>query len=173
MSFKKLTYSQKNKYLLAATPLILILLYVAAIGRTVQLYTSNRQLEEKINQARAVKPLEKELRILNASLHAYRSDTLKDHSYLMELVSNFCQQKHLTLQSFPAPTFSQEENVRVETYVITTAGDFRSMLELTYELEQVQAAGRISSVDFRSAMDSKRKKPVLTCTIHLQKIQFQ
>lgn len=128
------------------------------------------QAEEAPEQ---IKKLEEKLKNLNSSFSVYVTDSLSSQDKILELVSAFCQKNNLTLKELPVSGIVEEADFTVETNIIVAEGNFSSLVKLLYELEYNSRIARLSSVNFSSSIDNKRKKTILTLTIYLQNIKVK
>jgi hypothetical protein len=169
-----LTYKKKTIYFTAGAAIVLILIYFSLISGNISKYKQRNQLETKLKQAQNapenIKKLEKELGKLNTHFEYYLSDSVRNHEYILEVVSNFCQKNNVILKNLPMVISTQEKDFKVESSIIVAEGNFINLLKLLHELERVNKIGRVSSVDFKSYVDTKTKRTQLSLTIYLQNI---
>jgi hypothetical protein len=175
MNLKNLTYRQKNKYILGAAFVFLVIAYVTAFSKTIGLYQKNQQLKAKIERAenapQVVASLKNTLHSLNGKLDHYLTDTSKNHVNTLEVVSEFCLHRNLILKDLPRKTVVEEKDFTIETSEINVEGRFSDLLRLVYELEIKHKLGRLSSVSFKTYKDNQRKKVVLFLNIYIQNIK--
>jgi len=173
MDFKSLPYKKRTKYILIGTVIFLLVIYLLAIKKTVNLYQQNKTLTRQVDLAkdapRGIKGYQERINDIDSKLSHYISEY--DQEYVLELVSNFCLKHHLLLSEFPKSETQEESDLLIETSTITAEGGFTNLLRLVYELEQNQNVGRISSVEFKTKKDFSRRKRVLFVTIYLQNIK--
>lgn len=174
MNFKDLTYKQKNKYLLLGALLFAIVAYVTTISNTVKLYKDNTKLESRIGKAEnapsGIADLRRALEGLNGKLNDYLIDTTKEQEHTLEVVSEFCSKKRLVVKELPKRTVTTEKDFTIITSILKIEGSYVELLRLLNELEYVQKLGRVSSVSWKSSIDSKTKRTVLSMTVFLQNI---
>jgi hypothetical protein len=174
LNFNSLTYKQKNKYLLIGAAIFAVVAYMASIKNTVQLYQDNSKLEKKIIRAETapmgVAELRKSLEALNNKLNHYLIDTTREHEHTLEIVSEFCHKKKLLVRELPQRTISAEKDFTIVTSVMKIEGTYTPLLQLLYELEYSQKLGRLSSVSWKSYVDTKTKRTILYMTVYLQNI---
>ena len=174
MKFSGLTYKQKNIYLLIGAIVFGFIAYAFSIGDTMQLYYENTALKKQVQHSEAtpgnVVQLKKRLAGLDDKLSHYLIDTVKNHEYLLDVVSEFCQRHQLTVKELPYKNVTSEKGFVIETSVLTVEGNFSELLLLVNELETKHKLGRLSSVSFKSYQDNRRKKTILGLVIYLQNI---
>jgi hypothetical protein len=177
MNFKNLTYQQKNKYLLLGSLVFLVVVYLAAIQNTINLYQKNSSREQALLKAedapQKIENYRQRLDELNNRLSYYVVDSIKGEEHILEVVSNFCHKNHILLNRLPAVTTDDHGDVLVATTGVVAEGNYKDLLNLLYELEQKQKIARVTSAVFKSQFDHKRKKKVLTLTVYLQNIQIK
>jgi len=174
LNFNQFTYRQKNRYLLIGTLVFALIAYMTTISNTVHLYSDNNRLLAKIGKAEnapvAIAGLRQSLEGLNNKLNHYLIDTTKDQQHLLEVVSEFCHQHKLTVKELPQRKISKEKDFTIITSVLKIEGNYNNLLQLLHELEYTQKLGRLSSVSWKSYVDTKTKKTVLYMVVYLQNI---
>jgi hypothetical protein len=175
MNWREIPYRQRNIGMLICIFVFVFVAYFTTIRKTVVLYTETNRITQNIGHEREssykLNIAEKKYKNLNSYLRAYTLDSLRNQQYIMSQVSDLCKAYNLTLRSFPRATIHEENNLRVETTIIETAGAFNSQLKLLYELETAHVIGRVSSVRYSSYVDNKSKKTILLSTIYLQNVK--
>jgi hypothetical protein len=155
----------------------LLFVYNFIISKTVDIYSTNRTLQNKVSSAlnapERKKILETKLEKFNNSLNKYFTDSLKNREYILSIVSEFCDKNNVLLKEFPEPVISQEKDFEIETNVVIAEGGFLNLLKLVYELEQNNNVARPASVNFEKKFDYKRKKDILILTMYLQNIRLK
>jgi hypothetical protein len=147
---------------------------MTTISNTVKLYTDNSRMETKISKAEnapmGIADLRKSLGGLNEKLSHYLIDTTKEQEHTLEVVSEFCYKKRLVVKELPKRTIIAEKDFTIITSTLMIEGTYTDLLLLLHELEYRQRLGRVSSVSWKSYIDSKTKRTILTMTIYLQNI---
>jgi len=167
MYFSSISYRQKNRYLLGACLLMTALTYLLAIRRTLDIRKSVGKME-------AVAGNENEMRSLHAKLTALgnRWNGADDQGeFLLENVSNLCQQKKLRLHSFPNPEWASVSGLKVATYKFEVEGEYRNLLELLFGLERLPGSGKVVSAAFAVSGKQYHQEPRLGLTVFWQNIQ--
>lgn len=170
---KRYTYKQKWQFLLAGSLIFLLIVYLAAIQKTIALYQVNQDLKEQTASFSAGRTAEQQQRLgqLDAVLDAYTADSLKSQESLLEAVSTFCQQNGIRLKEFPQAVASEQNSARIETYKITAQGSFHKLVQLVYELEQQNRSGRVASATFELRTDVRTRSRNLFLILYLQNIR--
>jgi hypothetical protein len=176
LNFKELTYKKKCQYLLGGALLLLLIAYMAAFSKTIQLFIYNNALEAKVEKAtkapEQLRALESAQAAIDDQLSYYIIDTLKNHETTLEIVSEFCFRNRLILKELPRKEVMEEEDFTIETSILSVEGNYRDLLRLVYELEQKHKIGRLSSVSFRLMKDNQLKKNILVLTVYIQNIRI-
>ena len=175
MNWNKLTYQQKNKVLAIGYVVFLFVVYQLAISKSIELFSQNSSLKEKLITAKesykSKEELEKRKEKLDYHISSFFVDSLSHQEFLLETISTYCHQHHVLIKEIPAKTEYREDNFEVGTHKIVLEGDFIPLLKMVYLLEQKNKAGRLSSAFFSLKYDNKRKKEVLSLTLYIQNIQ--
>jgi hypothetical protein len=131
-------------------------------------------MEAKIRKAEnapiGIAGLRKSLDGLNEKLNHYLIDTTKEQEHTLEIVSEFCYKQRLVLKELPKRTITAEKDFTIITSKLMIEGTYKDLLFLLHELEYKQRLGRVSAVSWKSYLDSKTKRTILTMTIYLQNI---
>ena len=174
---KNLTYKKKNKLLIAVALLIFYLVYVLAIKKTMASYDeyikAENQIELAINAPKMAAQLEKQLLQMDSKIGKQNKNGQNTEQALLELITNYCQNNHSILREFPETTMAQRGNLFIETNLFVIEGNFSSLINLVYLLEQKNKLGKIASVRYLLKKDFKTKEMALTAAIYLQNVKQQ
>ena len=151
-----------------------VVAYVTAINNTIKLYQENSSLSLKIKKAenapKGIAEMRKSLEGLNNKLSHYLIDTTKEQEHTLEVVSEFCTKKQLVVKELPQRKISKEKDFTIITSALKIEGNYTNLLKLLNELEYSQKLGRLSSVTWKSYVDTKTKRTILYMVIYLQNI---
>lgn len=168
----KLSYRQKNKLLIVATGVLLMVVYFAAIKRTILESTINKELTDVIRKGETASPLiqnyRERLSEYKNQLGLFEVDSAHNHAKVLENISNYCQQNRLTIISFPEETIEKQDGFEIHNNVIEVSGNFKQLLNLSHYLEKVNKLGKLISLKLSKGKDKKTKKTILTAVIYLQ-----
>jgi uncharacterized protein involved in propanediol utilization len=166
------SYKQKNQWLLLGTVLLLLVAYWFSFRKTIQAYRQNKTLTQQSEQIQSasftIQQLEQQLaktKINNTDGSGF------NQTILFEKVSHFCESNQLNILTFDEPKIVQTDDYEVTTNYMEIEGGFKSITELTYELEQKLRLGRMASVHYELDFDRKTKQDFLIGRIYLQNIQ--
>jgi hypothetical protein len=175
--FAALTYKTKNQLLIAGIAILAMLIYLFAIKKTIRVYTQYSNAKNKIEQASnipfMITKLEKELRKIDEKIGSQNYTGINTEQNLLEVITIYCQKNHAVLREFPQATASLQGNLLVETNVFIVEGNFNTLLNLVYLLEQKSKLGKVASVHYQFKKDIKTRDIVLTATIYIQNIKKQ
>lgn len=174
---KNLSYKKKNKLLIAVALLIFYLVYALAIKKTIASYDeynkAENQIELAINAPKMAAQLENQLLQMDSKIGKQNKNGQNTEQALLELITNYCQNNHSILREFPETTMAQRGNLFIETNLFVIEGNFSSLINLVYLLEQKNKLGKIASVRYQLKKDFKTKEMALTAAIYLQNVKQQ
>lgn len=130
--------------------------------------TNQQKLEIAVNAPNLAQAIKTEINSIDSKIGAGGTD--KSQS-LLELVSNYCQNNNLVLREFPEVLNSYKNDFNLSTQMFVIEGDFASLLQLVYTLEQKVKLGKVSSVDYTLRKNNTTKKMALTATVYLQNLK--
>lgn len=102
---------------------------------------------------------------INKWKRQYLLDSSVMDAALIAKVSMACGELGINLKEYK-PLIRSERGIW--TRLITVSGDFKNMLGLIYQLEQVEKICRIASVDFQKLKMPGDEGMVLDCTLYIQ-----
>lgn len=174
MIFARYTYKQKMQGLTLCLVLFLLLSYHLSIKQTIKEYQkyaaftemkrSNRYTEKSIFE------LSRRHKDLKEMLTDYKLDTLDVSKSVLEIVSDYCNANDLAIKEYKPKGISTRENVQILSRYIVIEGGFKECLNLVYQLEMHEKAGRLASVNFKSYEDKKDGIVKLNCIIYVENI---
>lgn len=170
-----MSYRKKNIILLFGSLLFAVIVYRAALSKTVNLYREGNKLEEQLAQLDKAPEELAALRSHVNRLESCFSDTgnlmISPQQRLLEAISSYCSSNKVVLKDFPQPLVATAQDYMVETNIITLEGSFIKLLKLVYQLEQQYQAGRVSSLHFLSRREPRTKELLLSVKIYIQNIK--
>jgi hypothetical protein len=171
---KSLTYKKKNLLLLIVAVVGAFMIYSFAIKKTIAAWTQFSQNKDKMEQAAnaplMAAQLEKELIRMDAKIGNH--DTIHNvNEALLSLITDYCQSHHAVLREFPETTYTETGGLAIETNQFMIGGNFSTLINLVYLLEQKYSLGKIAAVNYQLKKDFKTKEMQLTATIFLQNIK--
>ncbi len=171
---EKLTYKQKFYLAIAGFLISLVLVYSIAIKGTLAIKKECKELKYKIMQVEnapvKVASLEREIAKLEGLMSNVNSE-LSVNEKLLEVTARFAERNRLVLKEFPETHTYTKQDYSIYTDAITLEGGFINLLRLLYLIETEKSYGRVSSVDFYSYLDKRKKTYNLNMIIYVQNIQ--
>jgi hypothetical protein len=160
--------------MVACAVIFSIIIYKAALKKTIDEYASCSELENKLQTANNAPAKMAELEKMNRRLDMLlgrQTGNIDAQQSLLDSVTNYCQKNDVVLQEFPKPIISSNKGTDIETNIFTIEGGFNKLIQLIYLFEQKYKTGKIVSVDYRTKKDFSVGKTNLSVTIYLQNIK--
>jgi hypothetical protein len=171
----KLTYKKKNLILLLASILLAYIVYSFGIKKTIAAhseYTENKnKMEQAANAPAMAEQLEKELIRMDAKIGSRNTEEENLNETLLSLITSYCQSNHAVLREFPQTTINEDGDLSVETNRFIIGGNFFTLINLVYLLEQKYNLGKVVSVNYQLRKDFKTQEMQLTANVFLQNIK--
>jgi hypothetical protein len=170
--FKNKSWKSRTRLLLPATLILCWIMYSFAIRNTIEVRNACMQLEEQIDSAKDAPARMAEIKVELKTLEEItQADSSVDtHEALLDLVSHYCLKHDLRIEQLSGRIENSQQEWLVETHPLTVVGNYKSLLELVYQLEQ-EPIGKVVSVHFHSQRDSKTQELALKATIYIQNIR--
>lgn len=173
--FKNLTYKKKNQLFIIVSLSTVYLIYVFAVKKTIASYSeyikAESQIELAANAPVMAAQLEKQLLQMDSKIGKQNINGENTEQALLELITNYCQNNHAILREFPETTVAKQGDLFIETNLFVVEGEFTSLVNLVYILEQKNKLGKIASVRYQLKKDFKTKDMALTAAIYLQNVK--
>lgn len=171
----KLTYKKKNLLLLITAVIVAVMIYSFAIKRTIAAYKqvaeNQAKMEQAANAPAMAEQLEKELIRMDAKIGNHNTREGNINEALLSLITDYCQSHHAVLREFPETSYTEDGDLAIENNHFMIGGNFSTLINLVYLLEQKYNLGKIASVNYQLKKDFKTKEMQLTATIFLQNIK--
>lgn len=172
---QKWDYKIKNKALALAFGLGLVVIWNFAIRNTLNLRTTNNDLESRIwqtkNAPKELQNLQLRQQKVNERMGNFDGDSSDQTSKVLEVVSECCHKNGLILKELPATYVQNEGDFKVLTSEVSVQGTFIKLVSLLDTIEHHTTLGRVSSTSFYTYDDNKLKKKILILKIILQNIK--
>ena len=170
-----LTYKKKNLLLIISILLAVFIVYVFGIKKTINAYSvysdAKNKMELAANAPVMAAQLEKELMQMDEKIGNHNTREQNTSEALLGLITTYCQNNHAVLREFPKTTVAPEGDMLIETNQFMVGGDFSTLINLVYILEQKNKLGKVASVNYQLKKDFKTKEMLLTATVFLQNIK--
>ncbi len=172
---KKLTYKQKFRITLILGLIIAFVLFRYPVSRTISFFQDTKKLEKQVNEASdapaKVALLQAQLNRMEQALGKQASQSISREDALLQSITRYCHESNALLREFPQAGTYSENGMLVETSTFVVEGDFSTLLNLVYQLEQKNKVGRLASVNFQSKRDLRTGALALLATIYIQNIK--
>ena len=173
--FETITYKKKNVLLIIGTVLSVLFVYTLGIKKTINAYEeyadSKKKMELAANAPVMARQLEKELMQMDVKLGNQNTKERNTDEALLGLLTNYCQNNHAVLREFPQTSIAEQGDMSIETNQFMVGGNFSTLINLVYTLEQKNKLGKVASANYQLKKEFKTKEMVLTSTIFLQNIK--
>ena len=154
---------------------MLFFVYELAIKETINMYSTYSDAEKKITLAASApmlaSQLEKKLSQIELKLGNENIKKQNTADALLELTTNYCQNNHAVLREFPKTTITDQGDMTIETNQFVIEGNFSTLINLVYILEQKNKLGKVASVKYQLKKDFKTKEMALTAAIYVQNVK--
>ncbi len=162
---------QRFQALVLGIAALLVLAYFFSFRNTIDAYSlskSNRSaLQEASSAPQQIKQFRDQLSLLEESL----IQSNYNRQVLFEAVNTFCESHELKLDYFHPEQRYVHNDYEIITNKVEVEGDYKSIVELIYYLEQEQKLGHIVSTNFEKKEERRTKRKYLTAEIYIQNIQ--
>ena len=132
---------------------------------------SKNEMELAANAPAMADQLQKELQQMDVKIGNHNTREQNTAEALLGLITGYCQNNHAVLREFPETTVAEEGNMLIETNQFVVGGDFFTLINLVYTLEQKNKLSKVASVNYQLKKDFKTKEMLLTATVFLQNIK--
>lgn len=166
---------QKHSILIVGFLLLVGVAYQFAFSKTLEIkqtYDNLKTQDELFSSiSQNIHILKQEEIYYNSLLEKYQiSAESSFQNNLLTLLNEFSETNKMKVINFVDPHIFKYNNVKQETYVFTLEGDFNSIVNSIFNLEQHHKFGNIISVQFIKKKNYKNYKEFLQCTIFLQRV---
>ncbi|HET6227835.1 MAG TPA: hypothetical protein VFF27_16240, partial [Bacteroidia bacterium] len=146
-----------------------------AISKTIAVqkqFSENKvKMEQAANAPEMAAQLEKELIHMDAKIGNHHTKNPNVDEALLSLITDYCQSHHAVLREFPETTYAEDGELEVETNQFMIGGNFATLINLVYLLEQKYNLGKVIAVNYQLKKDFKTKELQLTARVFLQNIK--
>jgi hypothetical protein len=129
------------------------------------------KMEQAANAPEMAAQLEKELIHMDAKIGNHHTKNPNVDEALLSLITDYCQSHHAVLREFPETTYAEDGELEVETNQFMIGGNFATLINLVYLLEQKYNLGKVIAVNYQLKKDFKTKELQLTARVFLQNIK--
>ena len=164
-------YKQKVKILLWSFVPILFILYLLVFKETINLVYSYKHslasFQSKTRKKDSNLFMDSKINAINTWKRQYILDSTMTEKNIITKINFRCEELGLIFNEYRPLKLSREN---VWTRFINVAGDFHSLLQLMYRLEQIDKVCRIACVIFQKPKEAGLMPESLSCTIYVQNL---
>ena len=149
-----MTKQQKNKVLLVCFSLALVICYQLAIKNTLQL---KKQYNNLAHNAQLFKSAPQQLALLkqkevyyDSLLTKFQIDGSSIQNNLLKVINSYATHNKLKVVRFLEPHLTTTNDLVIKTYDFTLEGDYNTINQLLYLLEQKSKFGEVTSLCFET-----------------------
>lgn len=169
-----ISYKQRNRLLAVGASAFGMLAYLVSFQPTIALWRSNHHqvvaMQELRQAPQSIAQLQERKRQYDRLVRSFRKDSVTQEAHTLQQLTAACRQYKATLASLSPSTRASHNGYRIETRTAKLRGDFKSLVQVIYELEYLHPVGRISSVRFSLEEDRKLRRRFLFAYLYLQSI---
>lgn len=150
--------------------LFLCLIYTLNIRKTLKYKQQYQQNTASVQRAATAT---QDIANYEAQLASLQSTALQayDREQLLSAITDFCKLKELLIKTFPEPRKIIENEQTIVTNVLEVEGTYKALVELIYQIEQVEKLAAISSVRFFMHKDRLTRREALRCHLILRNLE--
>lgn len=171
MNIKTTTY--KAKFLIVITSFLFfgIFSYLFSIRKTIKLTDKNEHLTIEIEQAQdasgSLKLYESKIQQWNESfITTFNNAELQVK--IFNQISNLCKLHNCNIISLSKAESVIKNDIEIGTHIIVIEGSFNATIKIINTLENNMKFAKISTADFQTVKNRKKKKEELYLTMYLQ-----
>ncbi len=162
----------KNIVLIIGFLVLIVLCYNFAISRTLKL---KQELNALTIEEQHLKNAPKQLSLLkqkekyyDSILGKYQINGSSIQNNLLKTITSFADTHNIKIVSFLEPHSIEKDNFSIKTYRFSIEGDYNSILNLIYFLEQKTRYGEIINLHFEKQKDFRKNTSYLQAHVLLK-----
>ena len=159
----------RKLFALAGGLLILsFLAYNFSIKNTIHLFYSLDENKEKIDRLSSAPT---EIAALKSQLSKFKNSLNQrkyDREEIFKSINSFCSEQGIKLSKFHPEQRESAKDLEIITNKIEVEGNYKSIVNLAYEIEYIQELGHLASLNFEKRKDRRKKKEILVGVIYLR-----
>jgi len=162
----------KNILLAVGFMLSLFICYRLGIAKTLEQRALYSQLQQEQtlfdNMPAQLTQLNQKKRFYDSILDAYQIKGSSVQNNLIQTINVFSKEKDIKIVDFQEPHLQQKDDILIKTYKFILEGDFQSLNELIYQLEQKTKFGEIINLHFEKKKNLRTGKQFLQASVLLK-----
>lgn len=171
----KLSFRQRFMLLLAASVLLVWLVYALALKETFEIrqeYCSLMENQQQLSNAGSrLRFYQKELATMDSLIGADAYTGNFTQELLLKRITDFELHRQVVIVNFNKPHHFMQDGYDVFTYETKIRGAYLDLLKLLYELESHPFPGIFKSACFALEKEPGKKQSVLTLNLYVQEIK--
>ena len=169
----EMSYKGLLKIFYGLAILLIYLIYHFSIAPTINKYSD---LIEKDTQLLNTKDLPSKLKAIKIDIEQLdliigeveQVDEMGKRRALLGLISDYCNNNHITIKQISKPEYFEQNQVFVEINQLVLKGSFFELLKFIYYMEERKSFGRIASLSYFMEKDVKTKEESLSLLVYFQ-----
>lgn len=170
-----MTQKNKNIILILSVLLACFVCYKFAISKTIEQkekYLVLKQQDEFYkNYPKQLSILRQKETYYDSILNKLQINNLSIQSNLLQKITQFSDENNLKVTDFKEPHKTTNNNLTINTYDFSVKGDFNSINELIYQLEQQTKFGELTHVQFLKKKNYKTNRYFLEARVLLKSFE--
>lgn len=169
------TYREKFLLSLAGFAFLFVLAYKQSFSTTMQLNKECNAIERSL--------LEQRISVQEMSPYTdhqlpYDDFEVEENSsrdfdqLLLDKVAEYCEERPVELFQYKPPHIFMADKYRIDSQILTVKGEYQSIMQLLFLLEEEMKLTSVSSIDFTTKKDRRTGKITLYATLYIQKIRL-
>lgn len=167
--------NNKNKILIFASVVFVIIAYKTTISKTFHYYTSYKNISELLKNSEKEKKslgfLYAKNKKLNAILNKndFPKNSINYQNYLLKTISSLSEKNNLKILNFEEPEILSTEKEKIIHYKFSVEGNFNNALIFLNQLENKPLIGKLLHFSTEKKMDYKGNKVRIISSIVIEK----
>lgn len=167
-----MTNKQKNIALILGFVVVLLLCYQFALKNTFEQRRLYKQLQTQEllfkNTPQQLSLLNQKERHYDSLLQKYQLDGSSIQNNLLKTINNYAEVHDVKVISFLEPHVIAQNDLNVKTYDFTLEGDYNTINQFIYQLEQHTKYGEIIHIEFNKKKHYKTGRHYLQARVLLK-----
>lgn len=167
-----MTNKNKNILLVIGFILVIIVCYILAFSKTMNLKNDYNDLKKEEllfkNTPKQLSLLMKKQRYYDSLLNKYQVNGGSIQNNLLRTINDIAGDNNLKVVRFLEPHSVENNNLTVKTYQFTVQGNYNNILKLIHHLEQKTKFGEIVNFNFEKKKNYRTNKYYLQASVLLK-----
>ena len=168
----RFTYKQKYAFSIVLITFMLFVVYELAIAETIKLSNENKMLKSEIAKQ---KQINERIVILKHQLKIENDNNIEEKKDFQQFLLNqmvlLSHKYNVKIVEIPKEHIYIDNDIQVETYIITIEGSYKSNTETLNALLKNVFPGQIVSINYKVVDVFRTKSRKLLTTFYIQRIK--